>query len=114
MGKKRKIEIPSVEKMSFLGFQDGYFGKKSCEESYLNRFIKKGLNNEQIKNRIVAYCLGYKKAQYISQKGANNCETINGEIVIDGKSIALNDGEEQRIETKISELEIRKAKKKGK
>ena len=111
MGKKRKKEIPTVEKMAILGFQDGYYCKKRNEEKYLNKFVKRGLNSEQVKNRIVAYCLGYKKAQYIVEKGANNCETINGEIVINGKAISLDAIEEQVIENKITEAEIQKIKK---
>jgi len=113
MGKKKnKRDLPTVQKMNEMGFQDGYSAKKSKENDLLTRFCKKGVNKEQIKIRISAYCLGYKKGQLIMKYGVNSAKDVNGQIAVNGQIVKLDDKKNNTIEDKIKEsVKFRKMKK---
>ncbi|MBE6152966.1 MAG: hypothetical protein E7166_01890 [Firmicutes bacterium] len=101
--KKKKFVLPTIAKMNEMGFQDGFTARKSREDEYLNRFSKKGINSEQIKSRVVSYCLGYKKGKLIMIYGAKNTKDVNGEISVNGKIVKLSDYKLSDIEEKIKE-----------
>lgn len=107
MGKKNKHkrDLPTVEKMGEMGFQDGYSGIKSKEDEILKSYSKRRINADQIKIRVLAYCLGYKKGQLVLENGVNNFKIINGEIAINGKPIMLDENKINMIEQKIKEEE---------
>lgn len=109
--KKKREEFPTVERLSRMGFQDGYSDSNSKEDELLSRFCKKGINSEQIASRILAYSLGYKKGKLVLEQGLNNCKIINGEVAVNGETVKLDDIKKYEINEKIKTLSKTKKKK---
>lgn len=101
MGKKKKFEFPSVEKIERIGFQDGYAGRKSQENVLIGKFCKRGINKEQIKSRILAYALGYKKGKLLKDNSIDVFKIKNGQVAINGKVIELDNNKDIIVEEKI-------------
>ena len=112
MGKKKKFEFPSVEKIEQIGFQDGYAGRKSQENSLIGKFCNRGINPEQIKSRILAYALGYKKGNLLRENSLENFKIKNGKVAINGEVIELDNNKDIIVEEKIKNHPV-KTKKKG-
>ena len=113
MGKKKNNkEFPTVEKLSKMGFQDGYAGIKSKEDALIVNFCKRKITQDQITPRILAYSLGYEKGKLVLEHGLVNCTIIKGEVAINNKVVKLDEVKEYEINEKIKSL-VRSNKKKG-
>ena len=112
MRKKNKFEFPSVEKIERMGFQDGYAGRKSQENSLIGRFCSRDINKDQIKVRILAYALGYKRGKLLKDSSLIDCKIKDGKVAINGKTIELDNNKDIIVEEKIKNHPV-KMKKKG-
>jgi len=112
MGKKKKFEFPSVEKTEQIGFQDGYAGRKSQENVLIAKFCNRGINPEQIKSRVLAYALGYKRGKLWKDNSLDNFNIKNGQVAFNNKVIELDLYKYVNIEEKIKNHPV-KTKKKG-
>ena len=111
MAKKlRKGELPSVESMNQMGFTDGYTGSKSRSNALIEMYSKKRINSNEIKNKIMAYSLGYEKGRLISKNGLDNTKAIGrNNISVNNEIVELNDYTIEKINNKIEEYKKPKA-----
>lgn len=113
MGKKKnKKEFPSIEKLSSLGFKDGYNGNKSKEDELITNFCKRRISSEEITPRIIAYSLGYKKGILIYLYGVDKCKIMNDKIFVNNKEVKIDEIKENEINQKVMLLS-KPSKKKG-
>lgn len=112
MGKKKnKKDLPTIEKMGQMGFQDGYAGRKSKEVEYIGLYTNRGINKEQIRLRVISYCLGYKKGKLVFNKGLDNCKIVKGEVALNGHPIRLSEQKTNYIVEQINEAKPKSKKK---
>ncbi len=111
MGKKlRKGELPSVENMNQMGFADGYMGAKNRSNSLIETYSKKRINPTEIKNKVMAYSLGYEKGRLILQNGLNKAKAIGRDnISVNNRIVRLSEYDVEQIDNKIEENKKTKA-----
>lgn len=116
MGKANKNKsLPTIQKMGEMGFQDGYSGQQSRENEFLRQFCNRGINNETIKDRLLSYCLGYKKGKlFLTNSLSSFKASINdGEVKLNGKLITIDEYKKNSIGEKIKKLSEAKKWKRG-
>lgn len=110
--KNQKHLNVTKQNMREYGFTDGYSGKKSQENEWIRKFIKRKLNTIIIKEYIESYRTGYKVGR-CALNGLENAKIKNGEVYYNNKmineKISNND-----IQQKVKSLMPNKNKKEGK
>lgn len=110
--KKSKILNVTKQNMREYGFSDGYSGRKTQEDVWIKKFLKRKLKTSLIKEHIESYRTGYKVGQY-ALHGLNNAKIKNGEVYYNNKIIDEKISDEA-LQQKVKSLKSNKNKKEGK
>lgn len=106
MKKSKKLNI-TKQNMREYGFTDGYSGRKTQEDEWIKRFLKRKFNTSLIKEHIESYRTGYKVGQ-CALKDLNNTKIKNGEVYYNNKKI------NETIDNNIIEEKVKTLKSKKK
>ncbi|MBQ7140189.1 MAG: hypothetical protein IJO32_01645 [Bacilli bacterium] len=110
MKKKKQLNV-TKQNMREYGFTDGYSGRKSQENEWIRRLVKRKMNTTVIKEYIESYRTGYKVGQY-TLNGLDNTKIKDGEVYYNNQLINEKVGDNE-INQKIKSLTPKK-KKEGK